>query len=194
MNLTDFAKHVWEKSDAVEFGSTPDWDAQLLSHQWATGTTMASNWATYGPGWYWFLVEQSYAKLSVLARPENLPRNGCDIGSLSQTNTGIFGESLLCQPDTQSRIVVYNGHADKVSSRVRAHFALDNNGTGALGLKHFPLSESAWVLRIFSTPQLNSLDGANRPRLHSLMTTASGRCAVEAAWRISFGWPVLCKE
>jgi hypothetical protein len=194
MNISEIAKYVWSRSHTVTFGLTPAWDATLFTRPWAKARTPAFNWRSYGPGWYWFLAKMNYSELHAVPRPATLPESGCDIGAVSHANGSVFGEKLLCEPDAKGRVVIYNGHEGNVSSRVRAHFALQNHRTGALGLNHFPLSHHAWEVRVFSTPCLGELEGEEKSRVQLLMNSKPGRCAVETAWRANFGWPVLCKE
>lgn len=194
MKIAEIAKYVWEQSHSFCFGLESEWDANLFTKPWAEARTPAFTWRTYGPGWYWFIAKVNYSELNALPRPQTLPKSGCDIGAVSHANLGIFGKQLLCAPDAEDRLVVYNGHEGNISSRVRAHFALQNDRTGALGLKHFPLSQWAWEVRVFSTPCLGELNGEEAARVQSLMNSKSGRCAVETAWRAEFGWPILCKE
>lgn len=193
MNISEIADYVWTHSHRFPFGLTPTWNEKLFTQPWAKARTPSLTWSSYGPGWYWFLVNMSYAEMHAVPKPSTLPQNGCDIGAISHTHGDVFGENLLCQPDT-SGCVVYNGHENNISSRVRAHFTLQNNRTGAIGLKHFSLSHQAWEVRMFSTPCLNNLEDGEISRIQLLMNSKSGRCAVETAWRATFGWPVLCKE
>ena len=194
MTLSEIAKHVWSYSHTFTFGLSASWDASLFTKPWAKARTPPVTWSAYGHGWYWFSLKMKYADLIAVPRPPTLPECGCDIGAISHSNRDVFGENLLCEPDNNGNIVIYNGHEGNVSSRVRAHFALQNDRTGALGLKHFPLSLYAWEVRLFSAPCLGSLHGEERSCVQSLMHSKSGRCAVETAWRAVYGWPVLCKE
>lgn len=194
MDISEIAKLVWSYSHTFNFGHTLMWDADLFTRPWAKARTPPLKWSSYGPGWYWFLVNMSYSELHAVPKPATLPESACDIGAVSHANGGVFGDSLLCKPNAEGSLVVYNGHEGNVSARVRAHFALNNHRTGALGLKHFSLSQHAWEIRVFSTPCVDQLPDEQKSRLQLLMNSKSGRCAVETAWRASYGWPVLCKE
>lgn len=90
-------------------------------------------------------------ELRGIEKPATLPCKGCDIGSFLCENKKVFGISLLCSSES-GITVVYNGHHEKVTSRFRAHFALNNNNTGALGINHYPLSKKKWIVRYFSSP------------------------------------------
>lgn len=194
MSISEIAKQVWLHSHSFTFGQSESWQEDLFTKAWAEAQDPAVPLRTYRAGWYWFLVDMSLTELHAVQRPPSLPENGCDIGSLSHSNSETFGPSLLCAPDATNKVVVYNGHEGSVCDRVRSHFSLNNNRTGALGLKHFPLQQRAWEVRLFSAPCLDRLRAEDRARVQLLMNSKSGRCAVETAWRAVFGWPVLCKE
>lgn len=194
MSITEIAKLVWLHSHRVKFGRSTIWPESLFTVPWADAQDPVVPWRAYTAGWYWFLVDMSFADLHAIQRPPSLPENGCDIGTLSHSNSEIFGPELLCKTGTSGGIVVYNGHEKSVCDRVRAHFSLNNNRTGALGLKHFPLQAQKWEVKLFATPCLGDLPEEIRDRVQLLMNSKSGRCAVESAWRAQYGWPVLCKE
>ena len=194
MIITDLAKHVWLNSHIIEFDQFDGWSDDLFTATWANARDPKLAWRTYKAGWYWFLANVSLSELHAVQRPDSLPKKGCDIGALSLANSEIFGTELLCKQSEDGQLVVYNGHEGMVCDRVRAHFALMNNQTGALGLKHFPLHDRAWEVRVFAEPCLQSLPTEAYKCVGRLMNSYSGRCAVETAWRAVYGWPVLCKE
>lgn len=194
MNILEIAEYVWLHSETFAFGRTESWDPDLFTQSWAETRHPPLIWSTYGPGWYWFRVTMKCAELFAVPKPVTLPKAGCDIGSVSQANTKTFGKNLLCQPDDTGGLVVYNGHEGRVSNRVRGHFALNNDRTGALGLKHFALSREAWEVRVFSTPSLECMQGDEKSQIRVLMNSNIGRRAVETAWRATHGWPLLCLQ
>jgi hypothetical protein len=194
MSITEIAKHLWLHSHRFTFGHSESWPDNLFTKAWADAQEPVVPWRAYKSGWYWFLVDMNLGSLHAVQRPPSLPASGCDIGALSHSNSETFGPHLLCKPDAKGKLVVYNGHDGRVCDRVRAHFSLNNNQTGALGLKHFPLHQQEWEVRMFAAPCLDSLPVEDRGRVQLLMTSKSGRRAVETAWRAEFGWPVLCKE
>lgn len=194
MTIVDLAKHVWLNSHIIEFHQVDCWSDDLFTATWANTKDPKLAWRTYTAGWYWFLAKMSLSDLCAVQRPDSLPKRGCDIGALSRTNSEIFGTELLCGQSEEGQVVVYSGHESMVCSRVRAHFALMNNQTGALGLKHFPLHDRGWQVRVFAAPCLQSLPTEAHKRVVQLMNSYSGRCAVETAWRAVYGWPALCKE
>lgn len=194
ITITELAKQVWLNSHSITFGQAESWPEDLFTEAWAGARRPRLAWRTYEVGWYWFLTSASLAELCAIPRPDRLPGKACDISTLSTTNVETFGAELLCRPGEDGQVVVYNGHEGKVCNRVRSHFALRNNQTGALGLKHFPLHDRAWEVRVFASPCLQSLPPASRRCIERLMNSRSGRRAVETAWRAVYGWPVLCRS
>ncbi|TMP75893.1 hypothetical protein [Pseudoalteromonas sp. S1608] len=193
MNIEEIAEYVWSKSQIVTFGEESNWNEDLFTLKWAKEKPFLSNWKESKAGWYWFSIDMDYDELHGLEKPPSLPDKGCNIGSLTHINKEIFGGSLLCKAKLGD-MVIYNGHEANITSRIRAHFALNNNKTGALGLKHFPLSQKKWIVRYFSSKCFADIGSNDKKRIELLMNSYSGRCAVESAWRVKYGWPVLCKE
>ncbi len=193
MKINEIADYVWVNSQEIEFGEIEAWDETLFTSQWAKGKSIEVAWKESGAGWYWFLVNMNYDELHEVVKPSTLPDKGCNIGLLAHDNKEVFGAPLLCKPES-GITVIYNGHEANVTARIRAHFALNNNSTGALGIKHYPLSSKRWVVRYFSSPCFAEIPESDKSRIELLMNSYSGRCAVESAWRVKHGWPVLCKQ
>lgn len=194
MNISEIAELVWRHSHSIEFGGGGAWDKQLFTKPWGAARQPSVAWRSYGPGWYWFLADLTIDELRALTRPITLPMKGCNIGQTAQDNWATFGSELLCNARDDGLLLVYNGHEQSVCSRVRAHFTLSNDQTTAIGLRHFLLHDRKWELRVFSLPCLDDIPDTHRSRVATLMATKTGRCAVESAWRVSYGWPALCKE
>lgn len=193
MLIEEIAEYVWSHSQEIKFGEVDTWNKNLFTAKWAKDTPFKNIWKESGPGWYWFLVDIDYNELRNIEKPQTLPDKGCNIGLLSHNNNEVFGTSLLCAKES-GFTVIYNGHEANVTSRIRAHFALNNNSTGALGINHYPLSSKIWIVRYFSSPCITDLSVEDKRQIESLMNSYSGRCAVESAWRVKYGWPILCKE
>ncbi len=193
MRIDEIAEYVWSNSQEIEFGEIDAWDESLFTAKWAKGKPFEKAWKDSRAGWYWLLVNMNYDELHEIEKPKTLPDKGCNIGLLSHDNNEVFGTSLLCTGKS-GITVIYNGHEKNVTSRIRAHFALNNNSTGALGIKHYPLSNKKWIVRYFSLPYFTQLSASDKSRIELLMNSYSGRCAVESAWRVKNGWPILCKE
>jgi hypothetical protein len=150
MNIIEIAEYVWAHCTLIHFGDSHVWDEKLFTVAWAKAGALEKMWNEMGPGWYWFSTKVTYAELHDVARPPTLPENGCDIGNQTHVNCETFGAGHLCAPE-DSWLVVYNGHEKNIAQRVRSHFSLKNNKTGALGLKHYPLSAREWRVHLFST-------------------------------------------
>ncbi len=71
---------------------------------------------------------------------------------------------------------------------------LNNNRTGAIGLRYYPLSERKWTVSYFAKNNIQKLYKEDRSDVERLIYKKSGRVAIENAWRASYGWPILCKE
>ncbi len=195
MNISDIAEYVWNNCLEYAFGAESEWQEGLFLADWAKGQGINAEWREMKEGWYWFCAKASYTDLHNLNKPSSLPAKGCDFGLITHENQGVFGAELLCEPSEDEWLVVYNGHEKSIKSRVRSHFALNNDRTGALGLCHYPVSAWEWKIRMFSVGQIDP--GASpelRRQIELLIKSKSGRCAVESSWRVKNGWPVLCKE
>ena len=192
--LTEIASLIWESSVQISFGQIPKWDEDIFLKKWVYSQENLSYKALSLPGWYWLSCDLSYEELQALEKPTNLPTKGCDFGEVSRNNFNTFGVDYLCRTDGQN-LVVYNGHeGDKVLSRIRAHFSLKNQNTGALGIKHYDLSTHGWKVRVFTEDNIHALPHDIQSRVQNLINTRTGRRSIESAWRTYFGWPALSKE
>jgi hypothetical protein len=194
MNAEEIADYAWNNSTTFDFGGSAAWDNDLFKAAWAKKNSVLDRWNKLGAGWYWFSVSMTYREMHDVPRPDKLPRNACDIGSQSHVNLDTFGSALLCQHDKELRVVIYNGHEGNVKNRVRTHFVLGNDSTGAIGLVHYPLSHKSWRVHMFSESCIKNIEKAQASRIRLLLNSATGRCAVESAWRTKYGWPILCKK
>lgn len=195
MNISDIANYIWINSVEYSFGGKSDWLENLFLADWAKTQGIQDQWREMKEGWYWFCAKTTYSDLRDLKKPSSLPAKGCDIGLITHENEGVFGEELLCHPSKEGWLPIYNGHEKNIKERVRAHFALSSDRTGALGICHYSVSGWQWKVRMFSVGQIDP--GGNPELLRQirlLIKSKSGRCSVESAWRVSNGWPVLCKE
>ena len=192
--LTEISKSIWDSSVEISFGKTTKWEDNTFLKKWVSSQEGLSYKSLAAPGWYWLSCDLTYAELRKLRKPTKLPKKGCDFGKVSRNNFETFGVDYLCRKDGQN-LVVYNGHeGDKVLSRVRAHFSLQNQNTGALGIIHYNLSIHNWKVRIFTEGNIHSLPDGIQSRVRNLINTRTGRRSIESAWRIYYGWPVLSKE
>lgn len=193
MRIDEIAEYVWLHSKEIEFGNSDQWDENLFLAEWAKTQPSENEWKYAAAGWYWFLVDMNYEELHNVVKPSTLPQKGCNIGLLTHSNMEVFGVHLLYSCLSGST-VIYNGHEANITARIRSHFALNNNQTGALGIRHYPLSNRRWLVRYFSSNCFTEISENYRSRVELLMNSKSGRAAVESAWRVKYGWPILCKE
>lgn len=195
MNISAIADYVWNNCLEYAFGADSDWQEDLFLAGWATNQGVDAQWREMKEGWYWFCAKASYEDLHKLKKPSSLPAKGCDFGLITRENQNVFGAELLCKPSEDEWLVVYNGHEKNIKGRVRSHFSLNNDRTGALGLCHYPVSAWQWKIRMFSVNQIDLEASLElRQQIELLIKSKSGRCAIESAWRVKNGWPVLCKE
>lgn len=195
MDLREIAQHCWDKRLRLPFhlpeGWAPDtftegWFCRQQPNLWVKGKECA--------GWYWFELEMPLDDLQALECPVDLTNGGCDFGATAKANVTLLGDDL-CQRKAQLS-VVYNGHEKNVFSRVRAHFAVDNPRTGALGINRYPLHSNRWHVSAYVMKHLEydeGLTASDKVKIHRLCSSKTGRVAVEQMWRTIYGWPVLCK-
>ncbi len=199
--LSDVAQWVWEHRKSVVFGEhTGDWPGDLFGARWFDRCQCQSPLRTRErSGWYWFELEGNIEGIIETDGVPTawLPAAACKFGPVAEENVKRFGD-LLCHRQTGFN-VVYNGHEKDVAARVRSHFAVRNDSTGALGLSYYPrLAGRRWTLSFLHTGLLAAADildnSAEIVRIvKGLAASKSGRVAVESAWRAVYGWPLLCK-
>lgn len=188
MTLIEIVDQIYSNSHEVNFGSVDNWDRETFTADWFSARDQSR---PNTPGLYWFLTD---ADIIDIERPILLPERGCDFGETARSNLQSFAPSLLVSANSSGLTVVYNGHRGDVGERVRTHFHLANNSTGALGIRHYNHSNSNWILKYFTTSDIPSLSIENPEIISNLLHSKTGRTAVENAWRIKNGWPILCKE
>lgn len=193
MNIQTIAESVWNNCIEMPFGETTQWCETMFTQAWYRTLGDFGN-THYGfPGWYWFLADITYEEMIKINKPPALPINGCDIRAVSMNNISSLGIPLLC-PKIEDFVVVYNGHETNVMARLRAHFNLNNNGTGAIGIKYYPLFNKKWKAKMFTEQDIDFLPDEIKDAVSGLIKSATGRCFVESAWRVGNGWPGLCKQ
>lgn len=193
MNISELSNLIWENSAEIPFGNSVTWEENTFLKSWFETNNLMEAYEGSSPGWYWFICNMSYQEIHDLQRPNSLPTSGCDFGLTAHENIETFGEYRLCNNDTCGP-VIYNGHEGNVIGRIRTHFNLNNGRTGALGIKHYPLSSQTWIARVFTTNLISNIPQQEQADIRRLIGNKTGRCAVESAWRTNHGWPVLCKQ
>ncbi|MEI6487739.1 MAG: hypothetical protein WCP52_02185 [Bacteroidota bacterium] len=188
MELIKLADIIYKNTNKLNFGGNKDWDDSIFLKIWFDNLAES---IPNNKGLYWFISD---CNLSQLKLPKEFPKNGCNFSETSYNNVKTFGDSLLTYLDEKKQRVVYNGHQQNVMNRVRQHFHLDNQTTGALGIKKYSLSSSTWILKYFTLNDVPKIiDEKEKSQITSLLNSTTGRIALENAWRIKYGWPPLCK-
>lgn len=197
MKLSDIAKIIWEHKYTYEFGSSDIWPEDIFQKAWFD-TMYPGEWIPRNSrsGWYWFLLDMDPNELKILERPEGLPAKACNIALLSESNDKLFGSELVHRNSKIS--VIYNGHEANVFGRIRSHYSLNNEKTGALGIKSYSiLSSRKWRVCIFCEEHLKKLkhiDDETKQCIMRFCNSKTGRASIEQAWRAIYGWPILCKQ
>ncbi|HHX8679247.1 hypothetical protein J4H63_14830 [Vibrio alginolyticus] len=197
MNLEQVVEYIWNNSHEINFGESEAWNDDTFLSPWFNDN-YPDEWVTGKdrPGWYWFSLDNSLlSELELIQRPEQLPLNACDFGAVFKENKMLFGRELV--HNKLETKVIYNGHESNVISRIRSHFSVSNDRTGALGIKHYnSLSAKQWTVHIFLKQYLDlddDLSNEDKLQIKRLCDSKTGRVAIEQAWRSRFGWPALSK-
>ena len=196
MNLITLVENIWDNRTTIDVEPKELWHDDFFKKKWFTDSENDSKYVSKSPGWYWIGCNIEYEELKTLipTDPKKLPRNACSIKTLTEENLSIFGSQNLCSLNEQNCLIIYNGHQAGTIGRIREHFMLNNENTGALGLKYYPLSNRKWTLSYFTEKHIDKLDANLQQQVKNLVKKKSGRVAIESTWRARFGWPVLCKE
>ncbi|MBF0502817.1 MAG: hypothetical protein HQM09_21965 [Candidatus Riflebacteria bacterium] len=193
MNLGTIANYCWNNRVTVPFGSTEEWEEKTFLKGWFC-QKRPNVWigGSDRPGWYWFELKLPLSEITSIQKPSDLSERSCDFGGTATQNHRLFGRDV-CQKKSQLA-VVYNGHEANVLSRIRAHFAVDNKFTGALGIKKYGLSWAKWRISFFLRQHIdNEIDAQDREKIVSICNSKTGRIAIEQLWRSKYGWPLFCK-
>jgi hypothetical protein len=195
VNLSEVAEYCWKNRKRIDFGVLDGWDHSTFKKKWFEAQT-EKNWIVGDKrsGWYWFELDLPLDEMKALERPITLTSGACDFGATSRNNSELFPNDLCHRKSNIS--VVYNGHEKNVLSRIRSHFSVANDGTGALGIFHYPLSHRKWHVSIFLQQHLENdatISSDDKALIRFLCNSKTGRTAIEQTWRALYGWPVLCK-
>tara|TARA_R100000935_G_scaffold58869_1_gene98826 strand:+ start:9428 stop:10036 length:609 start_codon:yes stop_codon:yes gene_type:complete len=194
-SLIELSTEIFKNAVTVKVDPEESWNEDFFKKQWFKDTNNNKRYITQSPGWYWIGCDIGFEELQEmqLLKEKELPKSACEISELSLKNYRTFGEDYLCKLDVNGTRIIYNGHQGSVITRIRQHFTLNNENTGALGLKYYPLSQKKWVIRYFGNSHIDRLPSHIQSDVKSIISTQSGRIAIENAWRAKHGWPILCK-
>ena len=191
--LIHLSKLIWKNTIEIKFGNETIWNPNSLKKKWFIKNNYTKFWPNQSSGWYWFICEINFNELQELKSPSNLPKKGCNFGALTRENLSIFSKDILCLP-SNNELIIYNGHENSITRRIRTHFSLSNDRTGALGIIHYPLSTKKWKVKFFTNQQIQNLPLIDQKIITKLIQSKSGRNAIENAWRVYYGWPIFCKQ
>lgn len=195
MTLTDVAKYVWDNSKIIEFGGTPNWDIDTFTSKWIDKNTNGDiKRLNKASGFYWFsITNMDETDFKKILTPNNFPKNGIRFSERANEVTRIFTHNIYKQ--NENELVFYNGHESSVFNRIRSHFSLNNDKTGALGIGKYKLSQYKFKVKIFHCYfDMDDLSKEDSEYIKGLIKEKSGREAIESAWRVLYGWPILCKR
>ena len=188
MDIIKIANYIWKNSKSLDFGNENEWNSKLFLEQWWR-KKLGKDYEKYKSGWYWFTLNMTNKEIYDIKNPGNLPIKACNFRLTAHKNVKIFSNYLINKNN-----IIYNGHDNNIKKRIRAHYALNNDKTSALGIKKYPLSKKSWKISIFSEPTFDEkISEQDKQRIITLMHSKIGRGAVESAWRTKYGWPILCK-
>lgn len=189
MNLITLAQLVYNKSEEITIRKN-DFNEATFTRDWINGKT---NKLPNKKGWYWIQIPLTFDELRELKlENEKSQTKRINITKTIDKNLEIFSDELINQD------YVYNGHAQKVATRLRYHFFLgtENTKTGALGLNIYPkLKNTTIIVRYFTEYQIDNITNAKeKEAISNLINNKIGRIAIENAWRTVNGFPILCKS
>lgn len=189
MNLHKVANYVWEQSIEIKFGNSNSWDQNTFMKEWYV-SSHPGVWHKEASGLYWFIVmNKTIGDICKIETPNDLPDNARKIADTAKDVVRIFKVEDICTPDNKKGLVIYNGHEKNVFTRIRSHFALNNNQTGALGLG-FNLRVKIFHVHL----PMDDLEPHDQEYIRKLLKEKMGREAVESCWRFLYGIPILCKR
>lgn len=187
MNLSKIAKVVYDNSKEIEVTKSI-YSKEIFTQKWVKDEAKKS--FKNVEGWYWIKTNLSFDHLSKL-RSENQREKGSIFYVTAQNNFKIFDRELI------NKTYFYNGHAKNIVSRLRNHFHLKNDKTGALGINAYPiLKNHSIIVRFFTIDMISKLKFSEKEKriIENLIKENIGRTAVENAWRADNGFPILCKH
>ena len=190
--LEKITKAIWENRKIVKFGNSIVWDQNIFLEDWVNQQT--PDLYNNKKGWYWIECDgQTPQQFSQLPIPNLFPTKGIKFSEIATFNLSRFNSCVI--PSLECK-VVYNGQAGEICNRIRCHFVLDNNTTGALGLKHYPLSQHQWKASFFHEDMIDELDlsDSEKGMLKILISNKPNREIIENLWRFLFGWSILSKK
>ncbi|WP_224243194.1 hypothetical protein [Hyalangium gracile] len=196
-SLIEYAELAWNHSFLIDFESNQPCPADMFTKEWVERKA-PNRWCNKG-GWYWILTNASLDTLRAQTKIRECQK-ALDITQAASFNVGTLPPEILCSiPDTQFR-VVYNGTHETVFSRLRNHTATTDQGPYSIGLNLYPdlVRKHRWSVCIFHIEMIDAIEvlANDEKRVFKELVTkhARSRVAVEMAWRMRYGWPLLNRK
>ncbi|MDT0677010.1 hypothetical protein [Autumnicola musiva] len=146
-NFIKLSEAIYDSAEEILIKPSKTWNDNILKKEWFDKNCYSNKYITMSPGWYWIACDLNFEEVKKLnSSNDALRRNACKIGELSRKNIKTFGAEYLCKLDDDGKQIIYNGHQNNVVIRLRQHFNLNNDSTGALGLNCYPLSKKTGKL------------------------------------------------
>lgn len=187
MSLSELANLIYQQSQVVKIDYTNSNEA-IFTRPWLI---KYHSQLLNTSGWYWLSTTMSFNEFSSLVSNNKKKKKGCKVSEVATKSKAIFSEDLLCKTH------FYNGHADKLVSRLRNHFYLQNDSTGALGLNAYDVFKGQEVKVYYFAANMiedTNLTIEQKALVKQLISFNIGRTAIENAWRSDNGFPILCKH
>lgn len=195
MTLEEIARICWENKYEITYSTAEEWNNKDYLTDWIKNNLDGEySKADSKNGWYWFELDKPISELMELKKRETFPKKIIDWPEVAKANSVLFKENICHH---YSKIpVVYNG-VGEVFERIRAHIFLDNNSTGALGIKHYFNNCIGWKISFITMEQikkLSVLQGNEKEEVLRYCAHSRGREVIEHTWRFIYGWPILCEK
>lgn len=193
MDIKQITCYLWKNSEEISFGGRDKWDLNTFTSKWLEDNK--TNRVNNICGVYWFSVEgMKVNNFKILKKPKNLPKKGINFSEVSQEIVDVFKNNICREKDGE--LIFYNGETKDLFGRMREHFILDNDKTGALAMsKYTTISKYRFKVRFFhSQIEMKGLNVKDKEYIKKLLNDKTGRIAIESCWRTLYGWPILCKK
>ncbi len=196
MTLVEIAEVCWKNKHEITYSEAEEWNNKDYLTDWIQNNLDGEYSATDSKsGWYWFELDKPISKLMKLKNKKTFPENIINWPVVAETNSGLFKKNIC---HNYSKIpIVYNGHCCDVFKRIREHIFLNNDSTGALGIKHYFKKSQGWKISFITMEQIKKLSRLQKNKKEEVLRYCShsrGREVIEHAWRFIYGWPILCEK
>ena len=136
-------------------------------------------------GWYLIKTNASIDKLMKCQKPiKNIAHT--NIPETIVETYGLQKAGIAIMQSGNEEYVIYNGEADNLKARAREHLQ-GHSKTFCLGLSNYQniIGQFKWVFCYVSASDCKTVQNKADKIL---------RNAIEQAWRVKHGWPILCRK